>query len=158
MFASINPQYDKRLFMELPCSSHLLLIFCACSFHGNSMNNLLSYCGLIDARISASEKDLSVSSILDEKASQKWEAFEVLTYLRAILNFFFKVSCKVGPSVRTSFHTSSNADESNVVRRFADATNTLGAIHILRKHLKGRGGVKRLSLFLIFSTKNMLTY
>ena len=26
------------------------------------MNNLLSYCGLVDARISASEKDLSVPS------------------------------------------------------------------------------------------------
>ena len=73
-----------------------------------------------------------VVRILDEKASQKWEAFEVLTYLRAILNFFFKVSCKVGPSVRTSFHTSSNADESNVVRRFADATNTFRAIFATR--------------------------
>ena len=28
---------------------------------GNSMNNLLSYCGLVDAKISASEKDLSVT-------------------------------------------------------------------------------------------------
>ena len=27
---------------------------------GNSMNNLLSYCGLIDAKISASAKDLPV--------------------------------------------------------------------------------------------------
>ena len=27
----------------------------------NSVNNLLSYCGLVDARISASEKDLPVS-------------------------------------------------------------------------------------------------
>jgi len=35
-------------------------MFCACSFHGNSMNNLFSYCGLVDARISASEKDLPV--------------------------------------------------------------------------------------------------
>ena len=32
----------------------------ACSFHGNSINNLLSYSGLVDARISASEKDLPV--------------------------------------------------------------------------------------------------
>ena len=31
-----------------------------CSAHGNSMNNLLSYCGLVDARISASEKALPV--------------------------------------------------------------------------------------------------
>ena len=64
--------------------------------------------------------------------NEKPLAFEVLTYLRAILNFFFKVSCKVGPSVRTSFHTSSNADESNVVRRFADATNTFRAIFATR--------------------------
>ena len=27
------------------------------------MNNLLSYCGLVDARISASEKDLPVSTL-----------------------------------------------------------------------------------------------
>ena len=28
---------------------------------GNSMNNLLSYCGLIDAKIRASDKDLPVT-------------------------------------------------------------------------------------------------
>ena len=33
---------------------------CACSFHGNSMNNLLSFCGLIDAKRRASDKDLPV--------------------------------------------------------------------------------------------------
>ena len=32
-----------------------------CSFHGNSMKNLLSYCGLVDARIGASEKNLPVT-------------------------------------------------------------------------------------------------
>ena len=41
-----------------------LPMFCACSFHGNPMNNLLSYCGLVDARINAFEKDLPVR-ILD---------------------------------------------------------------------------------------------
>ena len=35
-------------------------MFCACTFHGNSMNNLLSYCGLVDGRIGDSEKDLLV--------------------------------------------------------------------------------------------------
>ena len=35
-------------------------MFCACSFHGNSMNNLLSFCELVDARISASEKNLTL--------------------------------------------------------------------------------------------------
>ena len=41
-------------------SPHVLPMFCACSFHGNSMNNLLSYCRLVDARIRASDEDLSV--------------------------------------------------------------------------------------------------
>ena len=36
-----------------------LFQFCACRFHGNSMNNLLSYCGLVDANIRA-DKDLPV--------------------------------------------------------------------------------------------------
>ena len=59
IFAAISPQYENRLSMKLPwklqaqnmgrtCSAHVLIMFCACSFHGNSMNNLLSYCGLVD--------------------------------------------------------------------------------------------------------------
>ena len=32
----------------------------ACSALGNSMNNLTSYCGLVDARIRAYDKDLPV--------------------------------------------------------------------------------------------------
>ena len=43
-------------------------MFCACSFYGNSMNNLLSCCGLVDARISSSEKDLPVSNNILQKA------------------------------------------------------------------------------------------
>ena len=39
-------------------------MFCACGIHGNSMNNLVSYCGLFDARTSASEKDLPVTMII----------------------------------------------------------------------------------------------
>ena len=38
-----------------------LPMFYACNFQGNSVNNHLSYCGLIDAKIRASDKDLSVS-------------------------------------------------------------------------------------------------
>ena len=55
IFASINPQYDNRTSADLSQN-----MFCTCSFHGNSINNLLSYCGLIDAKIRASEKDLPV--------------------------------------------------------------------------------------------------
>jgi hypothetical protein len=46
--------------MKTTSAEHGQNMFFACSFHGNSMNNLLSYCGLVDARISASEKDLPV--------------------------------------------------------------------------------------------------
>ena len=49
--------------MGRTCSAHVLIMFCACSFHGNSMNNLLSYCGLVDAKIRASDKDLPVEGL-----------------------------------------------------------------------------------------------
>ena len=42
---------------------HVLSMFCTCSFHGNSINTLLSYCGLIDAKMRASDKDLPVVDI-----------------------------------------------------------------------------------------------
>ena len=86
ILASTNPKYDKRLFIELPVqytkttsSEHVVYIHCfecqnknkknnlcaqhvlSLEFSCNSMNNLLSYCGLVDARISAPDKDLPVS-------------------------------------------------------------------------------------------------
>ena len=86
ILASTNPQYDKSLFIDLlfsymktTSSEQVVYITCFLFWHskqfmyttcselvvfmyrtGTSMNNLLSYCGLIDARISASEKDLPV--------------------------------------------------------------------------------------------------
>ena len=82
IFASTNPKYDKRMFIDLrflhenykirTCCVHALFfcfvltfktiyehnMFWACSFHGKSMNNLLIYCGLVDARIRGSDKYL----------------------------------------------------------------------------------------------------
>ena len=42
--------------MYTTCSELVVFMY----WTGKSMNNLLSYCGLVDARISASEKDLPV--------------------------------------------------------------------------------------------------
>ena len=42
------------------CTQHILNLY----FSENSMNNLLSYCGLTDARMRASEKDLPVKTFL----------------------------------------------------------------------------------------------
>ena len=123
IFSSTNPQYDNRLFIELPvqymkipssehgenigrtwvehvvhisCSEcqnknkkqflytqHVLLMFSSCSPHVLSlefsctelvipMDNLLSYCGLVDALISTSEKDLPVFSIYRTKRYIFW--------------------------------------------------------------------------------------
>ena len=44
--------------MFSPCSE--LVVFM--SWTGKSMNNLLPYCGLVDVRINASDKDLPVQS------------------------------------------------------------------------------------------------
>ena len=52
------------------CTQHVLSMFLAC----NSLNNLLSYCGLVDARISASEKDLPVQNC--KKTEKEIFAFE----------------------------------------------------------------------------------
>ena len=91
IFASTNPEYDNRLFIELQvqymkatssehgenmlCTQIVfwfdiqnnLCTYTACSelavfmyWTGKSMNNLLSYCGLVDVRINASDQDLPV--------------------------------------------------------------------------------------------------
>ena len=39
---------------------------------GNSMDNLLSYCGLVDARISTSEKDLPQKVNIDGSVLKKY--------------------------------------------------------------------------------------
>ena len=83
ILASTNPQYDKILFIDLPvqymkttrtlswkskqknslCTQHVLSSLYFMYWTGKSMINFLSNCGLVDARISASEKDLPVSKI-----------------------------------------------------------------------------------------------
>ena len=92
ILAATNPQYVKRLFIELQvqymkttssengenmlCSQIVLnvntktkkqFVYTTCSelavfvyWTCNSMNNLLIYCGLVAARITASDKDLPV--------------------------------------------------------------------------------------------------
>ena len=62
IFESVNPQYDKRLFIEfrekyiMLCTKYVANFY----FSENSMNNLSSYCGLTDSRMRPSEKDLPV--------------------------------------------------------------------------------------------------
>ena len=102
ILGSTNPQYDKRLFIDLAVqytkttsSEHVLTfrtiyahnMFTPCSelvvfmyWTGKSMNNLLSYCGLVDPRISAFDKDLPVTTTFILSFKQAWESrFQVRT-------------------------------------------------------------------------------
>ena len=69
-------------FMCTTCSELGIFIYCTC----NSMNNLLPYHELVDARISASEKDLPVPG-------------ELLTFLLINMDFFF-VPCSNDPKFK----------------------------------------------------------
>ena len=51
---------EHVLHMFCPCSAHVLRLFSCAELVRNSMNNLLSYCGLIDAKIRTSDKNLPV--------------------------------------------------------------------------------------------------
>ena len=48
--------WPSEQFMYTTCSERVIFKY----WTRNSMNNLLSYCGLVDARISSSDKDLPV--------------------------------------------------------------------------------------------------
>ena len=52
--------WHSEQFMYKTCSELVVFMY----WTGKSMNNLLSYCGLVDARIRASNKDLPVKSVI----------------------------------------------------------------------------------------------
>ena len=77
--------------MKTRSAEHVLPMFRACSFHGNSMNNLWSYCGLVDAKKSASEKDLHVFLSLLLKCTQIfWSNSSISVSKRE----FLKINCE----------------------------------------------------------------
>ena len=51
---------NKKSIMYTTCSDLVLFMYRT----GKSMNNLLSYCGLVDSRTSASDKDLTVQGFV----------------------------------------------------------------------------------------------
>ena len=58
-----NKKKEKKMFAQHV--RHMFLAFC---FHvlvciGKSMNSLLSYCGLVDVRINASDNDLPLTTV-----------------------------------------------------------------------------------------------
>ena len=56
VYVNCSEFQNKKQFMYTTCSELVVFMYRT----GKSMNNLLSYCGLVDARISASDKDLPV--------------------------------------------------------------------------------------------------
>ena len=65
------------------------LNFHVCTYStGNSMNNLLKYCGLVDARMNASKKDSPVCTSFIFSNKQKDMKFDRLLPKSGILKFF----------------------------------------------------------------------
>ena len=56
VYTNCSECQNKKQFVYTKCSELVVFMFWTC----NSMNNLLSYCGLVDAGISSSDKDLTV--------------------------------------------------------------------------------------------------
>ena len=62
VFINCSECQNKNHFVCTTCSPHVR----ACRFiylTGKSMNNLLSYCGLVDVRINASDKDSPLKTV-----------------------------------------------------------------------------------------------
>ena len=74
-----------KQFMYTICSELVIFMY----WTGNSMNNLLSYCGLVDARKSASEKDLPVvgDKICCSDKEQPAQLKETLNMSMILTNF-----------------------------------------------------------------------
>ena len=66
---------NKNQFVYTTCPELVIFLYWIC----NSMNNLLSYCGLLDARIRASDKDLPIHKY-------SWEIQAKLKYLDILEN------------------------------------------------------------------------
>ena len=56
VYTNCSECQNKKQFVYTTCSELAFFIYWTC----NSMNNLTSYCGLVDASIRASKKDLPV--------------------------------------------------------------------------------------------------
>ena len=66
--------------MKIASSEHVVYINCfvfTFKLVNKSMNNLLSYCGLVEPRISASDKDLPVKKKFVKKTSNGKEMNEL---------------------------------------------------------------------------------
>ena len=73
--------WHSEQFMYTTSSELAIFMYWTC----NSMNNLLSYCGLVDARITASEKDLPVSWV---KNQQNLISKVIFLCQRSVLSFW----------------------------------------------------------------------
>ena len=77
---------NKKQFVYTTCSELGIFMY----WTRNSMNNLSSYCGLVDARISASDKDLPVPYFFRVKTCQLiMLIYFMLNYRNSVLMIFF---------------------------------------------------------------------
>ena len=75
--------WHSEVFIYTTCSELVIFMY----WTRNSMNNLLSYCGLVDARIRAPEKDLPVSKVRTFWETHKiWKVLVIFFQKQIFLN------------------------------------------------------------------------
>ena len=82
--------WHSEQFMYTTCSELVVFMY----WTGKSMNNILSYCGLVDARISASDKDLPVNKWKKGNAKRynaSWPMFIFLELLFSVAGLWIRV-------------------------------------------------------------------
>ena len=96
--------------MFTACSLHVLLMFSPCSklgifmyWTGNSMENLLSYCGLVDAKIRGSDIDLPVE--ISVKNTFLWPNPPTQSLCRRNIGMIPYTDQKISLSINTMHNT-----------------------------------------------------
>ena len=90
--------------MKTTSAEHGQNMFCACTFHGNSMNNLLSYCGLIDVKIRASDKDLPVMQFFEKNKILPFDLSDVQVNLCQKVLFLHKLTHNMTTDCSWNYH------------------------------------------------------
>ena len=75
----------KNNFMFSPCSEPGMFMYWTC----NSMNNLSSYCGLVDAKIGTSYKDLPAHKFLFKMALNFLAKFVVISTVKVVFSCIY---------------------------------------------------------------------
>ena len=109
---------NKKQFLYTTCSELVFFWVRSCK----SMNNLLSYCGLTDARMNPPEKDLPVSLVVFTLAAfncfhfilKKFEPLKYIICTLSVLSSSFSCTCSVHLPLEAESHLRTTTSRSSL--------------------------------------------